>query len=199
MKNAVLGLGAVLKGNCLMRRNHIIMMCAGLALLLMGLPAPKSAEATPALGGDLFSIGGDLQIEILPFEARHVNKLHLRLFGEDHFIGTNSDVGTVVNVVVPAGENLDFSITVQDTGDTFHLADAGNPDGIAHGIVDFHEPGIAEVGFEDLVGGGDRDFNDLVFRVSEVNSIINPEPASLVLMGSGVMFLIGWRWRRRNQ
>jgi len=185
-----------------MRRNRIIIiMCAALTLLLTSLPEPKSAEASPAtLGADLFSTGGNLQIQILPFSSAYTNELHLSVSGVDHFIGTNRDVGTIVNLALPAGENLDFRIFVRNTGHTFHLAGAGNPDGIAHGIVDYREPGIADVGFEDLFSGGDRDFNDLVFRVSEVaDSIINPEPASLILMGSGVMLLVGWRWRRSNQ
>jgi uncharacterized protein DUF4114/PEP-CTERM motif-containing protein len=194
--------GAISKGNCLISRNRIMIMCAGLTLLLMGLPAPKSAEATPAtLGADLYSTGGNLQIEILPFSAGFTNELHLSVLGVDHFIGTNRDVGTIFNLALPAGESLDFSIFVRNTGHTFHLASPGNPDGIAHGSVEYYESAIAEVGFEDLFGGGDRDFNDLVFLLSGAGngSVVTPEPASLVLMGSGVMFLIGWRWRRSTQ
>jgi hypothetical protein len=188
------------KGNRRMKRTYIT-MCAGLTLVLMGMPEPRSAEAVPGtLGAELFSTGGNLTVEILPSSAGYTNELHLSVSGTDHFIGTNRDVGNVFNLALPAGDDLHFRIFVRDTGDTFHLAGSANLDGMSHGIVDYGEAGIADVGFEDLFGGGDRDFNDLVFRVSEVaDSIINPEPASLVLMVSGVLFLVGWRWRRSHQ
>ena len=43
-----------------------------------------------------------------------------------------------------------------------------NPDGIAHAVVDSRQ-NQAQVGFEDLFGGGDRDYNDLVFSFSNVS------------------------------
>ncbi len=38
-----------------------------------------------------------------------------------------------------------------------------NPDGIPHAAVEFIAEGEAIVGFEDLYGGGDRDYDDVVF------------------------------------
>ena len=48
------------------------------------------------------------------------------------------------------------------------------------------------VGFEDLFGGGDMDFDDNNFVFTNVTSRAAPsvpEPASMVLIGSGLLFL----------
>ena len=59
---------------------------------------------------------------------------------------------------------------------------AKNPDGIAH--VD--APGTGVLGFEDLFGGGDRDFNDVVLRAGT--------PVAVTLDGAAGSFanLLGW-------
>ena len=55
------------------------------------------------------------------------------------------------------------------------------------------------IGFEDLYGGGDRDFNDLVFAVdigkANVEALIaGNEPAAVALL----LFLLYMLWKRRR-
>jgi hypothetical protein len=63
------------------------------------------------------------------------------------------------------GQELVFGIYVQNTGDTFRMGPGfRNPDGIPHANVVDIGGGAFNVGFEDLFGGGDRDYDDNVFK-----------------------------------
>lgn len=67
---------------------------------------------------------------------------------------------------IPPGP-VDLGIFVQNTVQTYFMGSgAVNPDGIAHAKVTDLGGGTFRVGFEDLFGGGDCDFNDNQFRFS---------------------------------
>lgn len=129
-------------------------------------PPPAPATAAPELGGQLFATGARVEVQVLPASAGFTSELWLFEPGPARRLATNRDVGLVVDLgTFPAGVELVFGIKVLNTGQTFKMGPGDrNPDGIPHAVVNFLEPGRAHVGFEDLFGGGDRDYNDNVFE-----------------------------------
>ena len=107
-----------------------------------------------------------------------------------------------------------FGINVHNTGQTFFTGGGfRNDDGLAHALINdtFGQEGEALVSFEDLLGGGDQDYNDLQFAFSNVageealntdidgNVIQNPEPSTVILLGSGLIGLATWRWKKQRR
>ena len=159
-------------------RAAAVFLTASLIASLGAMPRPAAAAtvippdpvaavpASPELGGQLFSSGSRVEVQVLPASAGFTSELWLFEPGPAKRLATNRDIGTVVDVgTYPAGFELVFGIKVLNTGDTFLMGPGSrNADGIPHAVVNFLEPGRAQVGFEDLFGGGDRDYNDNMFE-----------------------------------
>lgn len=110
----------------------------------------------------------DVKVTILPFEAIYTDEIRLFYRGQSRLIGTNRDVGRVVDLGrFNAGEELVFGIYVRETGNTFRMGPGyRNPDRYAHARVDCLSNGV-KVSFEDnFLGQGDRDFDDAVIRIT---------------------------------
>jgi hypothetical protein len=76
-------------------------------------------------------------------------------------VGTEFYLGTFLE-----GDELVFAIYVTNTGNWFYSGPGDrNDDGEVHASVTDNVDGTFTVGFEDLYGGGDRDFNDIIFVV----------------------------------
>ncbi|MEO5662756.1 MAG: RHS repeat-associated core domain-containing protein [Nocardioides sp.] len=136
------------------------------ALIFSGQSLAQAAEAAdpgPVLGGQLFSTGTAVTVEVLPASAGLTSTLFL-LDPAEVRIATNRDVGTTVTVG-PYGSGTELVFGIRAGGQEFRLGPgARNPDGIPHAVVDFGADGCAVVGFEDLFGGGDRDYDDNKFK-----------------------------------
>ncbi len=171
-----------------------IMSKLGFAALLVALLSccgASQALAAPILGGQLYSLGGDVVVEVLPASAGYTSQLWLFSPDPDTYIATNNNVGYTVNLgSFSAGTELVFGIYVTNTGYTYSMGPGSrNPDGLMHATVDFIAPGVANVGFEDLYGGGDMDYNDNMFQfrgsIAPDPGTTTPEPATLALFGIG--------------
>ncbi len=125
--------------------------------------AAEASDPEPVLGGQLYSTGTAVTSRCSPASAGLTSTLFL-LDPEEVQIATNRDVGTT-RTVGPYGVGTELVFGIRVGGQEFRLGPGGrNPDGIPHAVVDFGPDGCAVVGFEDLFGGGDRDYDDNKFK-----------------------------------
>ena len=206
-------------------RRYRVSFVAVLALLAFG-EAPAMAgpiSAGSVLGGTLLAAGGEVQAYFAGKEATYTSLLWLNqpASAGPLFNNQTASIGDVVNLgSFPAGTALSFQLQVLDTGRNYFTGSAsGNPDQLQHALV---TPWVADakiphsgflVGFEDILGGGDRDYDDhqvVVTGVTIASPTITtaaitsapvtaaPEPTTFVLLGSALLGLGVLRKYRTN-
>ena len=151
----------------------MIRPCAlvGTAALVGLLAVP--AQAVPITEQTLVATGGNVIVTFVSNGAGFTSELFLDgPLGEGLgaiFNNYRTDEGTSVDLgSFAAGTELIFKLMVKQTGDVFYTGlGSRNADGIGHAAIEEGE-GQLLVGFEDLFGGGDFDYNDLVFAFTNV-------------------------------
>ncbi|HEY7559263.1 MAG TPA: DUF4114 domain-containing protein [Candidatus Binatia bacterium] len=194
-------------GLCIRFRGLVI------ALMAFGTVAwHAESMAGPILGANVIvNTTGHVTATYLGHTARISNDLYLNsptnsfgLIFNNHAtpIGTTFDLGTFT-----AGTELIFRLHAHESGGTdltprdyFTGAAGRNPDGIAHAYVDGqYALNATYVGFEDVFGGGDLDYDDLKFSFTNTRAETLPEPATFLLLGTGLGALaLTRRLRRAN-
>jgi hypothetical protein len=171
---------------------------AGLAAGLLAFTG--AASAAPVLGAQLYWAGGDVTVEVQGSTAGYLSELRLYYGASSYFIAYNAPngnpVGTTVTLTdalldsfIDAGDELVFGIRVTNTNDVFKMGPGSrNADGLIHAAVDATaRAGWLRVGFEDLLGGGDRDYDDNVFDFRGGLRTNVPEPGTLALIGVALL------------
>ncbi|MDR3087068.1 MAG: DUF4114 domain-containing protein, partial [Azoarcus sp.] len=76
-----------------------------------------------------------------------------------------------------SGTELVFRLDVSKNGHSWY-SNAKDADGFDHAWAqyDYWQENLAVVGFEDLVKGGDKDFNDMIFSVNNISRSPIPIP-----------------------
>ena len=199
-----------------------IIVALGITTLSLALSLP--AFAYPSLfGGKLFYSGGDVTVDVLHSDTIYDEVLQLRAGDIVLDLGAASQVGASITLTqeqladlgIKLGDELDLGLHVRTTGYSYMMGPGDrNADGFDHAYV---RPGRDNVYvmFEDLYGGGDRDYNDVIFRFSggvrtsfahsgpgpspapgadRTGRVPEPLPAVLLLTGIGVL---GWMHRKR--
>ncbi len=143
-----------------------------------------SAVQAGVMGGQLFSTGGNVVVQILGGTAGYTSYLSLyspRYQG----IGNNREVGKSVNLGnFSIGQELLFGINVEGQNTFLIGPSTRNADGLAHAVVDFLSPGVAKVGFEDLWAGGDWDYDDVQFLFQGAIAAAPPRPPVILNLTS---------------
>ena len=160
----------------------------------------QAAQAAPVLGGQLTYTGGNVTVTSLPVSSGFESELGLydAALNRILYIMNDEPPGVVqtfnpgaLGVVV--GSELIFGIRISGGGGPlgaqYFMGPASrNPDNVIHATVDNLGGGVFNVGFEDLDGGGDLDYDDNRFRFEGGIAAV-PEPASLTLLGLGLLSL----------
>jgi hypothetical protein len=160
----------------------------GIAALVALLATP--AQATPIVEQTLVATGGDVVVTFVSNAAGYTSELFLDgPLGDELgaiFNNWTTELGSSLNLgSFGAGTELVFKLLVQQSGDVFYTGNVNrNADGVVHAIAEYVD-GRAIIGFEDLYGGGDLDYNDLVFSFANVaplsgdhNGLIIPDSSA---------------------
>lgn len=145
---------------------------------------------------------GEVSITFLSSNAAYNSDLYLLGFNSVIFNNKTSKPLQTFTGFFEAGTELVFNLYVNTTGNSFaNGAASRNRDNIIHAGYQKLSGHAVVVGFEDIFFGGDRDYNDFVFLLGNVNvgplSPV-PEPSTYALMVAGLA-LVGASSKRKNK
>ena len=186
------------------------------AFIALGLLASAGRAQSQALPGtSLYATGEEIFVRFVSYDAAYRNDLYFFAYvgqstANAQYLFTNQTAvpGSQTQVLgsFNPGQEIVFGIYVYDQARgryyTYYSgAPSNNPDGVQH--VQLSQTGDGKyrirVGFEDLYGGGDKDYNDLIFEVSGVTHMVTPEPFTIALVGSGLLGMGGVNLVRRRR
>lgn len=170
-------------------------------IALLAVFATDKADASVVLAdNEIIADGGAVFVRFDGSQAGHTSEVVLVNTGQVVFNNQIATAGQFFSIgTFNIGERLIFQINNLTTGFTFGVNAADSDDGLAHAQLSQDAPGAVQVGFEDLAGLGDRDFNDVTFTVLSEAALETPIPAAAPLLISGLAGLAFAGRRRKSR
>ncbi|RUR09323.1 DUF4114 domain-containing protein [Legionella sp. km772] len=132
--------------------------------------ADSSWTANTIVNGAFIASGSDVRVDILNSDSGYDNKIYWSTdnFQTKNYLGLDNQGGSYDLGSFAAGTQIKFAID-NGVGGFYQTGNpSANPDNYQHAKFTTTASGT-EIGFEDLDGGGDQDFNDAIIQVKNVN------------------------------
>lgn len=162
-------------------------------------------DNSTAVANTLMTIGGNVSVTFLSSDASYVSDLFItgqsdKIFNnKSTFFGQTFDLGNFA-----ANTAITFSLLVNTTGYQFYSGLASsNSDNVVHAAIHNLGNNVVAIGFEDMLGGGDKDYNDVMFTVTnavatQVAPVPEPESFAMLIAGLGALLMANRR-RKTNK
>jgi len=146
----------------------------------------SSVYADHIVGGSFFvnDANTDIIITSLGSDAGFNHDLYFD--NTNLFLFNSRSVGEQITLGnFPAGTELIFRLKVLDNGESYFTgSNERNVDGVIHASIRNTAPDTWEFGFEDMNGGGDKDYNDCMFRLTGKVSVLSNTSANIAIIGA---------------
>ena len=132
-------------------------------------PPPPKPEILAVSAGGVVAGKGNVVVDIQASDSGYDNKIYYSTdnFKTKTYIGVDNQTGSVDLGSFKPGTKIQFGID-NGQGNFFRTGGAAaNTDKFDHAKATKTAAGVT-IGFEDLKGGGDRDFNDAIIQVRSV-------------------------------
>ncbi len=133
-------------------------------------PPPPKPEVLQTNANGVVAGKGRVVVDIEASDSGYSNRIYFSTdnFKTKQYIGIDNQTGSVDLGTFKPGTTIQFGID-NGQGDFFRTGGKNaNVDKVDHTQVNKLTDGGVRVGFEDLRGGGDRDFNDAIIKVRSV-------------------------------
>ncbi len=187
-----------------MKAFKLVLLAMLMAVSTSAMSATSRAyDLKPSTDSLLAATDGEVILTFLSKTAFYTTELYLQ--GDEDSVLNNQKVapGTQFSLgYFKAGEELSFTYFVKNTALAYYTGDENkNPDHFIHTAFDITSAQSLNVGFEDILNGGDRDYDDLVFSLNNVivgKALVAavPEPETYALFFAGLLML--GALKRRN-
>ncbi len=150
----------------------ILGMCFSINASTMTFQAIEDGEIYGYFAGATAGYDSKLSLTINGYQSEAFIHDHLSVIGDRINFG-----------FAHAGDTIVFNLEVLTTGDTFYSIPSLNPDSLLNHMRYAQHDNSLFIGFEDLLYGGDLDFDDNNAFFSNISAVPEPDAYMVLLVG----------------